>query len=258
MRSQLWRRVLKKIFKTSHTNPTVFCSELSDVNNALFNDNPAQIKFFVEPHKLCMHGAFRYHKGWHPFIAALESGRNVLTQFYGCFQPKDLAEMYFLNKVGWRGEDVPPWTLPWMSPDEEYAPTSEHGLPVTHGVSYYGPASPEKISLELSRLTTTLESIKSHGYNSEVEGGISGWFLEFEGDFVFFVRGGKHRAAILSHLDPKQPIPVRVRDPYLPVVRYKDSHTWPMVANGILSEKIAVAVFKRYFEFRGEQAMVML
>ncbi len=257
------RRILVELFKgksnqESHANTPVFCSELSHVTQALSGTDPAGMRFLIEPRKLCMHGAFRYQSGWHPFIAALESGRQALAYFYEHFQPKDIAEMYFLDKLGCSGETAPPWTLPWMSPGQEYAPTAENGLSLTHGVSYYGPASTEKISLELSRLNTTLESIKRRGYNAEMEGGISGWFLEFEDDFVFFVRGGKHRAAALTHLNPTQPISVRVRDAGLPVVRYNDCLTWPLVANGMLSQRIAGAVFKRYFEFRGEQAKVVL
>lgn len=229
-----------------------FCAELSQVETILRSGDIPHSLFLLEPKRLRMHGAFRYHGGWHPFVAALESGPGVLTAFYNAFQPKDLAEMYSLEKCGYRGEDAPQWTLPWMPLDASYAPTEEKGLSLEHGVSYYGPASQEKVELEYSRLATTFESIRDHGYQAEIDGGITGWFLEYKRDFVFFVRGGKHRAAVLSYNDPSQPIPVRVRDPALPIVRLDDCLGWPMVESGLISKELASAVFKRYFEVGGQ------
>jgi hypothetical protein len=102
---------------------------------------------------LVMHRVFRYSGGWHPFVAALRDGPEVLDGFYRRVRPKNFAEYYRIDG----GADLPPWALPWIG---FRPPKAEHGLGLEHGISYYGPASPEKVALENARLLDIAERSK--------------------------------------------------------------------------------------------------
>ena len=245
--------LIEKILKFIHCN--IFFLKRKNVKIETIDDIYKFLKIkkkcksyllWVPVEKVCMHGAFRYGNGWHPFIGFIEKGISNLEVFYKNFNPKNLAQMYFFNEENMdKGMDLPVWELPWVSRKIMREPAAEGGLSVEkHGVSYFGPVSSEKLAFESKRLTTTLNSIKKTGYKPEDE--INGFFMEHENDFVFFVRGGKHRTAVLSFLRYKK-IPVVIRDGWQPIYHSKDVKDWELVKLGKVSESFALKVYVNYF-----------
>jgi hypothetical protein len=212
-------------------------------------------RLWVPSEKVCMHGAFRCVGGWHPFVAFLHHGVDALALFYQRFKPANIAQMYFQKEKGLVGEDLPQWELPWIPRNVMNPPRGEEGLSIEHGVSYFGPVSEDKLRVECRRLSAVKESIENTGYLPGSD--INGFFLEYENDFVFFVRGGKHRAAVLSFLGYKR-IPVVFRDGWPDLIRSNTSAQWPLVKSGKICEDLAVSIFKSYFLTNGKHQLSKL
>lgn len=198
---------------------------------------------------LVMQGAHFYSSHQHPFNIALTSGSNALQQFYHRFSPKNLVEMYRLHPQGLKGEDLPPWELPWLLRKRKH-PSGEGGLGPEHGVSFFGPCTPEKVRLELDRLTNTISSIRANGYRPDRHGHIEGYFLKRADEYRFFILGGKHRAASLYHLGYSE-IPVRMRVNCPRVIDLAEAEQWPLVRSGEVSLELAKAIFHQYFDLEG-------
>jgi len=197
--------------------------------------------FRVPVAQVVMHGTGRFDAA-HPFVAALREGAPALERFYAAHQPADLAAMYHLPHTGLAGETLPPWVLPWLAATPP--PVGEGGLGLEHGVSYFGPCTPVKVALEMERLNGTRASIATHGYQPTQE--IEGLFLERDGGLRFFVRGGKHRAAVLVTLGyPTLRVKLRARWPAL--VRAASIPDWPLVAAGQVAPDLAAGILERYF-----------
>lgn len=196
-------------------------------------------------------GAYAYGGGWHPFIAALAEGPDALAWYYDHHRPADIGSFYFLPEH-LPTPGVPPWEIPWILRDRRLPPGPEGGLDPSHGISYYGPATPQKVALEHQRLTSTLESIRRDGYQPDLHGDIEGFFLRRGPSFRFFVRGGKHRAAALAFLGRKT-IPVRMRPDWPRVIDAASVQDWPLVRDGSLSADAASCIHQRFFEFTGLQ-----
>jgi len=212
-------------------------------------DHKATPRFYLPPHRLVMHGAYPYAGGWNPLVAACGGGPQPLAWFYGCHQPANLAEMYRLPLRGEPGEALPPWELPWLAGARRRCPSGEAGLGIEHGVSYYGPATPEKIALECRRLREITGGICAEGFRPDRYGDIEGYFMRSgDDDFRFFVRGGKHRAAALVALSGDAPVPVTFKTGWPRVINRADVAEWPLIHTGQVSVALALAVFDRYFE----------
>lgn len=194
---------------------------------------------------LLLQGALQYGPEHH-FVAALSRGPSVLERFYSDFVPKNLAQMYRLREAGLEGEALDPWEIPWLKRRRE-PPAPEAGLGREHGVSFYGPCTPEKIDSEMHRLTSLVDSINAVGYRPDEHGHIKGQFLRRGNDFRFFVRGGKHRTAALVHLGHKR-IPVAIREGWPRVVAQGSETDWPLVRSGEVDAALAAAIFSRYFD----------
>lgn len=215
------------------------------------------IRFWLTPDMLYMHGAFCYGRGWHPFVDALAKGKGRLESFYGSFCPKSINEMFFLPNESRCGDVLPPWQIVWLEKKHVAPPIPEMGLGIEHGVSYYGPASIRKIDVEMERLESTLASIDRYGYKPDDHGDINGVFLHKGGVLRFFVRGGKHRAAVLSYLGFHK-IPVIIRPDWEPLIEQHTANSWFLVRSGAVSVGLAKKIFGRYFEFNGtEQRSLM-
>jgi hypothetical protein len=199
-----------------------------------------------------MQGAFAYSGGWHPFLAALSDGPEALADFYRTFVPRDFAEMYFLDVPC----AAPPWELPWIGRRERLPPPGEAGLSARHGVSFFGPATAQKIQTEQDRLSSLASSIKDRGYLPSAKGGIAGHFMRRGDEYRFFVRSGKHRTAVLASLGYRT-IPVGFRKNWPRLVDRDDSADWPLVRSGDVSREAAVRAFDRYFDFDGTQQRSM-
>ena len=194
---------------------------------------------------LVMPGGHSFISEESPFSIALMSGLNKLTEFYCKFAPKNIVEMYGLKFKGLRGENLPPWEIPWLLRNR-VPPSAEMGLGIEHGVSFYGPASDKKIMLEMKRLESIVKSIKKISYCPKIDGHIEGFLMQNEGEFRFFVLGGKHRTAALIFLG-KERVPVRIRATMPRVIDRKCSSHWPLVKSGVMDEGLALKVFDSYF-----------
>ena len=194
---------------------------------------------------LVMQGAHPYQAS-HPFVRALNEGYERLAEFYRTRAPRNVREMYEVDVWGEPGEELPPWELPWLS-RERRSPPGEKGLSADHGVSYYGPCSDEKVRLELQRLRSVVNAIKVDGFKPDTYGDIEGHFMRSGSEMRFFVRGGKHRAAALVFLGWRF-IPVRMKEHWPRMIDRADSMSWPLVRAGIMSEKLALSIFDRYFK----------
>ncbi len=195
---------------------------------------------------LVMQGALKFDRN-HPFVRAITDGRPALEHFYRQFQPKDIAAMYGLNAKT-DGAELPPWELPWLL-RERRPPPGELGLAASDGVSYFGPCSARKIDLELRRLTRLAGSIRRHGYRRRPIASmhIAGHFLRRGDELRFFVRGGKHRTAVLVALGYAH-VPVRMRSTWPRLVSRDQVDDWPLVHAGAMSRAVALEVFDRYFQ----------
>ncbi|MCL2704746.1 MAG: hypothetical protein FWE72_00875 [Spirochaetaceae bacterium] len=243
-------------------NKDIVINTLDDINkliDEITHNNVTNIqtankiyRLWIPTEKVCMHGAFRYSGGWHPFISFLEKGVSELELFYKNFTPKNIAEMYSLREKE-KGYNLPPWELPWIPRNIITKPADEGGLSSEkHGVSYFGPVSPEKLKYERERLITALESIKKMGYIPDKNNEINGFFMEYNNNFIFFVRGGKHRSAVLSFLNYKR-IPVVLKNAWPPIIYSSDSSKWELVQSNDISESLALKVFKSYFDLNGKK-----
>jgi hypothetical protein len=215
-----------------------------EVGPLLYFAGPSPV-FLLPPAMLVMQGAHRYGPG-HPLVRGLAEGAEAMLRFYEEFAPADLAAMYRLPRRGRAGEELPPWTLPWLLRDAK-PPAAEGGLPVSQGVSYYGPWTQAKAALEKRRLDGVRDAIARRGYRPAVFGHIEGHFLRRGGDVRFFVRGGKHRAAALVHLGWDR-IPVRVRSTWPRLIDDGTESDWPLVRSGAVDAGLARDILQRYFE----------
>jgi hypothetical protein len=236
-------RVLSEYNSTERTPSEIRVNSDSEIASALYWTGPSPV-FLLPPRLAVMQGGHAYNVG-HPFVQALSEGPVALERFYKDCVPAGLAEMYKITSRGLAGETLPPWELPWLTRTRG-PPGAEGGLGLEHGVSYYGPCSPEKIELEHQRLTSLATKIRRRGYVPHKFGYIEGHFLRCGEEFRFFVRGGKHRAAVLTYLGYGS-IPVRVRQSWPRVVELSREQEWPLVASGEIDANLAVQIFVRYF-----------
>lgn len=229
-------------------------SSFADVGPLLHWAEPSiELRITLPTAWLRMQGAFAYSGGWHPFVAALENGPEALRGFYNAFMPSDLASMYFLEQPC----ELPPWEIPWIGRLKRTPPPGEAGLSADHGVSFYGPATDEKVAVEYRRLKALSDSVRAKGYDPDAKGGIAGHFLRRGGEYRFFVRGGKHRSAVLAHLG-KPLVPVGFRTNWPRVVDLRDAADWPLVRSRAMTKSSAEAVFHRYFDFDGSHQRVLM
>lgn len=197
-------------------------------------------------------GAFGFHGGWNPMLLPLQNDVETYREFYRFFRPKDLSEMYFLGK---RFDPVSlgPWAIPWLYRCRPQPSLDEVELSPLYRMSkFFGPFTPGKIEGEITRLQSVLRSIRKRGYRPDKCGDIEGHFMLLDGEYRFFICGGKHRAATLAFLGFES-IPVRMRPLWPRVIDGDRVGDWPLVRSGQMSKDFALAVMRRYFEFDGTQ-----
>lgn len=220
-------------------------------------ESKTNLRISIPTHLLSMQGCFSYSRGWHPFVATLQDGPEILAKFYDRFVPTNITEMYLIEPSGELGETLPPWEIPWILRGNRTPPPGEHGLGIEHGISFYGPASEEKVVLEHQRLRTTVESIKKNGYNPDRFGDITGYFLLRGDEYRFFVRGGKHRAAALAFLGYEN-IPVQMKPFWPRMIDLSTDHDWPLVCENKISQILAARIFNSYFDNNGSRVQELL
>lgn len=223
--------------------PTIRVDCDADLAPNLYWVGPSPV-FLMPPEMLILQGAHRFTQN-HPFVEAIRRGPEALEHFYTEFSPRNLAQMYRVPEKGLTGENLPPWELPWLL-RERVPPGAEAGLGLEHGVSYYGPCTPQKITVEHQRLASVAGRIREEGYLPDKHGHIEGHFLQSGKHYRFFVRGGKHRAAALTYLGYER-IPVRVRLTWPRIVLAGTQDDWPLVRSGEVDPQLATQIFDRYF-----------
>jgi hypothetical protein len=197
---------------------------------------------------------------------ALPYEATPLARYYACFQPATAAD--YLGVASAHPLLLAPPAavfLPWHPPPPpDLAQTRRaalerenraHGAPLAagHGFHHYGPVSPAKGALELSRLTSVLDCIKAEGFR--LLPGRSGLpraqLLTAGDDWRALVGNGQHRVAALAALGhataPFWPLP----DP----VRREDADAWPSVRAGVFTPAQALAIFDRLFAGRQPAAL---
>lgn len=209
-----------------------------------------QLRLMVPPDLLRMQGAFVYG-GKHPFVAALTGGEQNLRDFYAACRPASICEYYGIEGGGRSGADLEPWEIPWYGRWHRLPPPGELELGPEHGVSFYGPVSDFKIALEMRRLETLADGVRKGGYDPDAFGDIEGYILSDGERAVFFVRGGKHRAAVLTALGHAA-IPVAFRPSWPRLVHLADAAHWPLVRSGCMEISLAKDVFDVYIRGRTE------
>ena len=147
------------------------------------------------------------------------------------------------------------WASPWLQWRKHRPPSAEAGLGVEHGVSYYGPCTGQKVAVEYKRLTDLVESIRRVGYVPSTP--IRGFVLRRNEESRFFVRGGKHRAAVLAYLG-YQAVPVSLKRGWPMIVDRREAGEWPLVRDGRISRDLAERVLDRYFDYDGSQQAAAL
>ena len=239
----MWKQI-KKIIHQTNKPVTVEIECPVDALQYIYWIDKQPLRLSLPTSMLRMQGAFTYGSN-HPFVASLQYGPAKLKEFYVNFTPGNLAEMYSIVTQGKTGEDLPPWELPWLMRQQRTAPSGERGLSSSHGVSFYGPVSSEKVKLEHQRLQKTLSSIKTRGFQPDLHGDIDGHFMTNGSDVCFFVRGGKHRAAILTYLGYER-IPVQLRRSWPLVIDSRSSAQWPLVTSGMIDFEFAEIILHAY------------
>ncbi|MBW2501787.1 MAG: hypothetical protein JRD39_02495 [Deltaproteobacteria bacterium] len=242
-RKAVWNLIRKRAHKG--TVPiTVEVKQPREALQYIYCIEKRPLRLILPAAMLRMQGAFVYGPG-HPFVMALQHGPEKLEEFYSGFTPRNIAEMYAIPLSNKAGEDLPPWELPWLLRLARTAPKGERGLTVDDGVSFYGPATGKKVSLEYERLQKTALSIKTKGYQPDRYGDIEGHFMTDGQNVCFFVRGGKHRAAALAFLGHEK-IPVRLRRSWPLVIDARSARDWPLVAEGKIDADLAVDILQAY------------
>ena len=203
----------------------------------------APLRLEVPTQLLRSQGAFAYGPD-HPFVRALTDGKPALEGFYAGFQPATLGAVHGT------ASDLEPWRLPWRLQDRPKAPPGEWGLPAEEGLAFWGPCSERKIALEMRRLTEARDGIAAKGFAPETYGEIEGHVLTDGTRAVFFVMGGKHRAAVLAARGDSH-IRVAFRAERLALVDTARVSHWPMVAAGEIGAEEALSIAEDYLRGRG-------
>jgi hypothetical protein len=175
---------------------------------------------------------------------SIEKARAFLRSFYESFQPKTLAEALF------RTNDPTLAPLTDMSSYTQFQPwrlsTRISPKHLAVGSQNFGPVAPEKLDVEVRKLTSYVDSISRRGYRPDLyaKRAIQGYFLLHGDEYRFLVTNGMHRTSVLAALgettlaadfDPRRP-------------RYIDSARatmWPQVRSGFCPEPVAMRFVTR-------------
>jgi hypothetical protein len=239
--------MLKSLFKKTGrygVAQTVRVDHPSDAIRYSYWIEKQPLRLLLPVGMLRMQGAFAYDQE-HPFVQALSDGPERLADFYTRFRPANLRDMYKLPSGTRAGETLPPWELPWVMRLARIAPYGERGLSPEDGVSFYGPTTGKKIEMEYHRLRQTAASIRSHGYQPDRYRDIEGHLMTDGRETCFFVRGGKHRAAVLAWMGVES-VPVQFRRTWPLVVDSRTCEHWPLVADGVVDAGFAREILTVY------------
>lgn len=191
-----------------------------------------------------------------------------MEEYYKSFQPANVTELFNLEgNLHSNLVNFPPYArvLPWNNADmkgrkefverrvRQESKSRGKELSVKHGEYGHGPISHEKGVLEINTLIELTESIKKHGYlrSGKYDDDIASVVLVNSGNCKYMIRGGTHRAAVLSALGYES-LPVRIAPSVIPAFVYRDEvEYWPKVISGLYTVDQALQIFDLIFEGNG-------
>lgn len=194
---------------------------------------------------LRMQGGFMYDAD-HPFVHALVHGKSSLKEFYDTCRPKNLLDLHRLKHEP-HSKSPHSWELPWYHRSIRSPPPGEGNLSPDDGLSFYGPVTERKLKYEYARLNKILTSVNRFGYDPATFGHISGYVLSHRGKICFFIRGGKHRAAVLSYLGWGK-IPVIFKQNFPRLIDSTHMSCWPLVRDGSISYEMTERLLNSYLQ----------
>ena len=221
----------------------------------VYRDYNLGVSFPVNPFVLALAKAEKYAVDQNSFLAEVA---NNLKIFFNSFQPKNVYEYL----------DIPPNLAPalsaasyWTAPHPWSSSTIEQdlydmtraiefenkkwiSLNSSHGCSWCGPVSNEKIMVEAARYVSLYNDIKLNGYKRH--NGSDGEIcvialIDERGRWCFVLQSGAHRFAALCALGARV-IPYKVTG----IFYRKFVEQWPNVSNGLYSAEAAIRFFDRY------------
>ena len=217
----------------------------------------------VDMDRILNRAGFSYGaSGWHPFVAALQEhlsdpgatySTSVLRAFYERFQPTTVREL-LLDERGAPTGTLTTWPAVerlidlWSATAEDVDRTRRAlaGIDELPDTQYRGPTSELFGATHLSRVVDAYHSFVRVGYQPEVYGFVTGYFLTRGDDYRFVLGHGNHRVAALSVLGHQQ-IGVTLRDSHPPVVAESDLARWTTRRGGLLDMTEAEEVFDHFF-----------
>lgn len=222
-------------------------------------------------HKL--HGFRACHDSDSPFIQTIRAyldgtchtyAGSELEAFYATYRPANAAAYLQIdNPLNPRLRTLPAMAAPWpwaaTTPDRHHelvkqvlATEGQQGgrkLGAADGHPHFGPVTPARGELEFSRLVEATASIQRHGFEVDRTGAdnITAYTLLQGNEYRFQVVQGHHRMAALAALEyERATIQLRVAPHW--IVRSTDATWWPLVQDGWLDTRQALAIFERIFQ----------
>lgn len=235
------RASIGRKFRPRREQSVSSADELAEL--AYWTERPP-LRLSVPVELLRMQGAFTYGPG-HPFVDALRFGADRLRGFYAACRPATLCDYYGIEGQGRSGWNLPPWELPWYGRGTRTPPPGERGLGAEQGVSFYGPVTEAKLALEMQRLQGLAERVRRDGYDPDAYGDIEGYVVTDGTQSAFFVRGGKHRAAVLASMG-HETVQVAFRPSFPRLIHVSDAAHWPLVRSGRMEISLAREVLAAY------------
>jgi hypothetical protein len=207
----------------------------------------------------------------HPFVKAFQAAlpnprsegaladiRQVLEQYYDAVQPASACEVVGLSPQlapGLRGVAPLGYIYPWSEKgvDEitqrrkrsmKYVGMRYGFKPETEiGHTFFGPARAAKLELQIARLHTLMQAVRSQGFKPFARDFPTKVIaLRKDSENRWLIEEGQHRFAIGAALTIAS-IPAIVTS----VVRREDARLWPQVVSGTFTEEGALNMFDRIF-----------
>lgn len=187
----------------------------------------------------------------------------TLRPYYERVRPRNAAEWLGLVAAAPAAlAAAPPWAavFPWRARSvESYRKAYEDAalaenravgreVGIEDGWLFCGPVSEDKMRIEAERILFVLRRILEHGYQRSDgnDGDVRATALVDEaGHWRWLITAGNHRASAAAALG-LEAIPIRVNL----VISRADVRHWRHVADALVDEARALAVFDRYFDAR--------
>jgi hypothetical protein len=210
----------------------------------------------------------------HPFFWAMsraldeddeETRRQIveatLADYYAAVRPCSALEVMDLEEAdapGLVGIPAFSFIMPWSPRDVDELTKARarsvrfEGIQngrfsdIGHGLTAFGPVTPEKLALEVHRICTLLSSVRRRGFSPAFfEGPLKVTGLRRGDTYRWSTESGQHRFAMAGAVGLES-VPARV----VGIVRREDARYWPQVANGTFTAAGAEKVFDRIYDAR--------